>query len=69
MKEIFKPQRGAPPEPDSFDQWVSAQSETLCRHEGTLNYISSQIIRPFGPFESRIVGQPSGYGNSGAPSA
>jgi hypothetical protein len=57
------------PEPDSFDQWVSAQSETIVSGtKDTLNYISSQNY--YGLSDLSIYGSwvnLPGYGNSWRP--
>src|SRR5882672_8318243 len=57
------------PEPDSFDQWVSAQSETIMSGtKDTLNYISSQNY--YGLSDLSIYGawvNLPGYGNSWRP--
>jgi len=70
MKEIFKnPSVARLPEPDSFDQWVSAQSETIVSGtKDTLNYISSQNY--YGLSDLSIYGSwvnLPGYGNSWRP--
>jgi len=57
------------PEPDSFDQWVSAQSETIVSGtKDALNYITSQNY--YGLSDLSIYGSwvnLPGYGNSWRP--